>query len=63
MPQYDYRKSFKAEKVVAEKLITEREAAEMLGVDSEECYFRVVHEMSITAPPWAVARIQAIKRG
>ena len=50
MPEYKYHKEPKLEKVVAERIITEREAAEMLGVDREECYFRVVHEMTDTAP-------------
>lgn len=63
MPKYDYKKEQKVEKVVAETVITEREAAEMLGVSRKEVYFRVVHELSTDAPPWAVVRIQAVKRG
>lgn len=62
MPKYKYHKEPKIEKVVAELIITEREAAEMLGVNRDEVYFRVVHEMTVDAPPWAVARIQAIRR-
>ena len=63
LPKYDYKKEQKVEKVVAETVITEREAAEMLGVSRKEVYFRVVHELSTDAPPWAVVRIQAVKRG
>jgi len=64
MPKYDHgEKSPKIEKVDAELVITEREAAEMLGVDRETHYFRVVHEMTDKAPPWAVVRLQAVRRG
>lgn len=63
LPKYDYKKEQKVEKVVAETVITEKEAAEMLGVSRKEVYFRVVHELSTDAPPWAVVRIQAVKRG
>jgi len=64
MPKYVYpEKEPKIEKVVAELVITEREAAELLGVDHKEVYFRVVHELTIERPPWAVVRLQAIKRG
>ena len=63
MPAYEYKNKPKTEKIVAELVITEREAAEMLGVNRDEVYFRVVHELSTTAPPWAVVRLQAIRRG
>ena len=63
MPKYDYKNTPKEEKIISEKVITEREAAEMLGVDRKEVYFRVVHELTDGAPPWAVVRIQAVKRG
>ena len=63
MPKYDYRKGFKIEKLVSEMVITEREAAEMLGVNRDEVYFRVTYELTDEAPPWAVIKIQAIKKG
>jgi len=63
MPKYDYKRELKEERVIAEKVITEIEAAELLGVDRGEVYFRVVHELTSEAPPWAVVRLQAIKRG
>jgi hypothetical protein len=63
MPGYNYKKEPKIEKIIAEKVITEREAAEMLGVDKKKVWFRVVHELTTEAPPWAIVRIQAIKRG
>jgi len=63
MPKYDYPKKPKVEEVLAEMVLTERECAKMLGVDRKKVYFRVVHEMTDKAPPWAVARIQAVKRG
>jgi hypothetical protein len=63
MPKYDYdEKNPKVEKVLAEKVITEREAAKMLGVDRDKVYFRVTYELSTEAPPWALVRIQAIKK-
>ena len=63
MPAYEYKAKPKVEKVVAEHVITEREAASLLGVDREDCYFRVVHELTTGAPPWALVRLQAIRRG
>lgn len=43
-------------------MITEREAAEMLGVDREKHWFRVIYEATTNAPPLAVVRLQALKR-
>ncbi len=51
-----------AEEIVAEKVINERQAAEMLGVDRKTHWFRVIHEVTRDAAPWAVVRIQALKR-
>jgi len=62
VPKYDYKKDPKVEMVVAEVVITEREAAEMLGVSREKHWFRVIHEATTNAPPWAVVRLQALKR-
>jgi hypothetical protein len=61
MPKYEH-KTPKAENVVSELVITEREAAEMLGVNREDVYFRVIHELPIEAAPWAVVRLQAVRR-
>jgi len=63
MPKYDYPKEPKKEQIVAELVLTEREVAEMLGVDRKDVYFRVTHEMTREHPPWAVAKIQAVKVG
>ena len=48
--------------IVAELVITERRAAELLNVDRETHWFRVIHEVTRDAAPWAVVRLQAIKR-
>jgi len=64
MPKYEHsKKEPKIEKIISEIIITEQEAAEMLGVNRKEVYFRVVHELTTNAPPWAVVRLQAVKRG
>ena len=63
MPKYEYAREPKREDIVAEKIITRHEAARLLGVDPDEVYFRVVHEMTKERPPWAIARIQAVRKG
>ncbi len=63
MPKYNHATKPKKEEVLAEHVITEYEAAALLGVDRKKAYFRVVHELTYDAPPWAVVRLQAVKRG
>jgi hypothetical protein len=50
------------EEIVAEKVFTVRQVAEILGVDYKTHWFRVVHEVTRDAAPWALARFQALKR-
>jgi hypothetical protein len=50
------------EEIVAEKVITVRQVAELLGVDYKTHYFRVVHEVTRDAAPWVLVRMQALKR-
>lgn len=50
------------EEIVAEKVITVLQMAEILGVDYKTHYFRVVYEVTRDAAPWAIARFQALKR-
>ncbi len=61
MPKYSGKKVEQFE-VVSEQVITEREACEMLGVRREDVYLRVIHEITTNAAPWAVIRLQAVKR-
>jgi len=62
MPKYEYNKTPYKEEILGEIIITEREAAKMMGIDREKVYFRIVHELTTDAPPWAVVRIQAVKK-
>jgi len=49
-------------KVVAECVIDRYKASELLGVDPNTHWFRVVHELSEECTPWAIARLQACER-
>jgi len=52
----------KIEEVVSEKVITLETACGLLKVDPKTHWVRVVHEITRDAKPWAVVRLQAIKR-
>jgi predicted DNA-binding transcriptional regulator AlpA len=46
-----------------ERVITMREACELLGVTEKTHWIQVVHEVTRDAPPWVAIRLQAIRRG
>ena len=52
----------KTEKIEAEYTLTLEKACSLLGVDPKTHWIRVTHEITRDAPPWAVVRLQALKR-
>jgi hypothetical protein len=60
-PDKDH-KGPETEEIVAEKVMTVRDVAALLGVSYEDHYFRAVHEVTRDAAPWALVRFQALKR-
>jgi hypothetical protein len=46
-----------------EMVITVREACEMFGVTERTHWIRAVHELTDERPPWALVRLQAVRRG
>lgn len=58
-------KTLKANQVQVDKeiVITVKEACELLGVTEKTHWIRAVHELTSDAPPWAIVRLQAVRRG
>lgn len=52
----------KTEKIEAEYVLTLEKACELLNVNPKTHWVRVTHEITRDAAPWAVVRLQAIKR-
>jgi len=46
-----------------ELVITVKEACAMFGVTEKTHWIRAVHELTSDAPPWALVRLQAVRRG
>ena len=57
-----YNQEIEDQRIDKELVLTDAEVAQMLKVSPETHWFRVVHETSRDAAPWAIVRIQAIKR-